>query len=93
MTTYKLLYSETSRDQIRSLHPSIKPAVKSNVQALKENPYLGKALARDLSGYYSLRFKRYRVIYDIDHEHHAVRIHYAGHRKDIYQLFREMLEK
>ena len=90
---YKLLYSQTSRDQIRSLHPQIKSLVKSHVQELKENPYVGKGLERELSGYNSLCLKRYRVIYKIDHQHHIVRIHYVGHRKDVYELFREMMEK
>lgn len=88
---YRLLYSQTSRDQIRSLHPQIKPIVKSHILQLKKNPYLGKALERELSGYYSLRTRRFRVIYKIDHQKHMVQIHYAGHRKDIYELFKEFL--
>jgi mRNA interferase RelE/StbE len=93
MMAYRLLYSQTSRKLIKSLHPEIKSLVKFHVQQLKENPHRGKALERELSGYYSLRMKRFRVIYEIDHFHHAVHIHYAGHRKNIYELFREILEK
>ncbi len=93
MMVYRLLYSQTSRDQVRSLHPQIKSLVKSHVQQLKANPYVGKGLERELSGYYSLVVKRFRIIYEIDHRHHIVRIHYVGHRKDIYELFREMIEK
>ena len=90
---YRLLYSETSRDQIRSLHPQIKPIVKSRMQILKENPYVGKVLERELSGYYSLKMRRFRVIYEIDHQNHIVQIHYVGHRKDIYEVFKNFLEK
>lgn len=90
---YRLLYSETSRDQIRSLHPQIKPIVKSRMQILKENPYVGKVLERELSGYYSLKTRRFRVIYEIDHQNHIVHIHYVGHRKDIYEVFKNFLEK
>lgn len=43
---YKVVYSETSRDQIRSLHPSIKPLVKSRIKELKDDPYVGKPLQR-----------------------------------------------
>ncbi|MCF8130933.1 MAG: type II toxin-antitoxin system RelE/ParE family toxin [Deltaproteobacteria bacterium] len=93
MTVYTLLYSRTSRDQIKSLHPQIKPCIKSHIEQLKENPYLGKGLERELSGYYSLRMKRFRVIYNIDHQHHVVYIHYVGHRKNIYELFRDVLER
>ncbi len=90
---YELLYSRTSRDQIKSLHPQIKSLVKSHVIQLRRDPYKGKALERELSGYYSLRMKRFRVIYDIDHQNHRVHIHYAGHRKNIYELFKDVLEK
>ena len=90
---YRIIYSETSRDQIRSLHLQIKPIVKSHLQNLKENPYLGKALERELSGYYSLSMKKFRVIYKIDHQNHLMQIHYVGHRKYIYEVFREYLDK
>ena len=90
---YRLLYSQTSRKQIRSLHPQIKPIVKSHNQKLKENPHLGKALEKELSGYYSVRMKRFRVIYKINHRSHTDQIHCVGHRKDIYELFKELLAK
>ena len=88
---YRLLYSETSREQIKSLHPQIKPTVKSHVKILKDNPYVGKVLERELSGYYSLKMKKFRVIYEIDHQNHIVQIHYVGHRKDIYEVFKNFL--
>jgi mRNA interferase RelE/StbE len=91
--TYKLLYSRTSREQIRSLHPQIKSLVKSYVLQLKENPYEGKALERELSGFYSLRLKRFRVIYRIDHQNRTVRIYHVGHRKNIYELFSEIVAR
>lgn len=90
---YRIIYSETSRDQIRSLQPQIKPIVKSHIQNLKENPYLGKALERELSGYYSLSMRRFRVIYKLDDQNHLIQIHYVGHRKYIYEVFKEFLDK
>lgn len=88
---YRVIYSRASRDQIRSLHPQIKPIINAGIQKLKENPLQGKALEKELSGYYSLRSKRFRVIYSIDHQSHIVQVHYVGHRKDIYKLFKEIL--
>jgi mRNA interferase RelE/StbE len=90
---YSLLYSETSRDQVRSIHPLIKPFIRERIEVLRENPYLGKNLQRELSGYYSLRVKRYRVIYKIKESDYKIEIHFVGHRKDIYELFREKVEK
>ena len=88
---YRLLYSETSHEQIRSLHPQIKSSIKAHIQKLRDNPYSGKPLEKQLSGYHSLRTKRFRAIYKIDHDKKIVQIHYVGHRKDVYELLRELL--
>jgi len=90
---YRVLYSQTSRDQVRSLHPRVKPVVKGYIERLKENPFLGKPLEKELSGYYSLRSKRFRIIYTIDDNNHMIQVHYVGHRKDVYELFRELLSR
>ena len=90
---YRILYSETSRKQIRKLHPQIKPVVKSSIEKLQESPFSGKFLEKELSGYLSIRMKRFRIIYKIDANEHKVEIHYVGHRKDIYELFRDSLSK
>jgi len=89
----QLLYSETSRKQIRKLHPQIKPVVKSKIEKLQENPFSGKWLEKELSGYLSMQAKRFRVIYKIRDNDQTVEIHYVGHRKDIYELFREAIAK
>jgi mRNA-degrading endonuclease RelE of RelBE toxin-antitoxin system len=88
---YSILYSETSRNQIRRLHPQIKSVVKLSIERLQENPFTGKCLEKELSGYLSIRMKRFRVIYKINEQEHKIEIHYAGSRKDIYELFRETL--
>jgi mRNA-degrading endonuclease RelE of RelBE toxin-antitoxin system len=91
--SYQLLYSETSRKQIRKLHPQIKPVVKSKLEKLQENPFSGKWLEKELSGYLSIQAKRFRVIYKIRDNDQAVEIHYIGHRKDIYELFKAAIAK
>ena len=93
MMSYRLLYSETSRKQIRELHPQIKPVVKSKIEKLRENPFSGKWLEKELSGYLSMQAKRFRVIYKISDNNQTVEIHYVGHRKDIYELFKEAISK
>ena len=68
MRLYHLRYSETSSKQIKSLHPGLKPLIKKHIEELKETPLLGKPLERELSGYYSLRTKKFRIIYNVDHK-------------------------
>lgn len=89
MMHYRLVYSETARDLIRKLHPDLKLIVRARLKKIANNPYLGKPLVKELSGYFSLKTKRYRIIYKIQEENQIVQIHYLGHRKNIYQLFKE----
>ena len=89
MTPYRLLYSATSKNLIRKLHPELKSIIRGRLKKLPDNPYVGKPLERELSGYFTLRVNRYRIIYKIDEEEQIIENHYIGHRKDIYQLFRE----
>jgi len=86
---YPLIYSEISRNQIRKLHLELKAVMRARIKHLVKKPYLGKPLERELSGYYSLRANRFRVIYMVKDTDQIVEIHYVGHRKDIYQLVRE----
>jgi mRNA-degrading endonuclease RelE of RelBE toxin-antitoxin system len=90
---YRLLYSQTSRQQIKALHPQSRSVVKAQIDNLRDNPGLGKALERELSGNYSLKTRRLRIIYQIDHDAHIVQIHYVGHRRDVYALFKDLLTK
>ena len=91
--SYQLLYSETSRKQIRKLHPKIKPIVKSKIEELQENPFTGNWLEKELSGYLSIQAKRFRVIYKIRDNDQTVEIHHVGHLRDIYELFKEAMAK
>lgn len=86
---YRLLYSETSRRQIKKLHPRLKSVIKSKIEQIQDDPYVGRVLERELSGYLSFRTKRYRIIYRILEDQRVIHIDYVGHRKDIYELFGE----
>jgi mRNA interferase RelE/StbE len=89
MIEYRLLYSETSRKQVIELHPEIKTIIRSRLNKLQREPYCGKKLERELSGFRSLRARRFRIIYKIKEISKIIEIHYVGHRKDIYDLFSE----
>ncbi|MDX9819461.1 MAG: type II toxin-antitoxin system RelE/ParE family toxin [Desulfococcus multivorans] len=89
MSGYRLVYSETCRSQIMKLHPAIKPVVRECLDRLCEDPFAGKMLERELSGYCSLHAKRFRIIYRLNEDEMSIEIHYVGHRKDIYELFTE----
>jgi mRNA-degrading endonuclease RelE of RelBE toxin-antitoxin system len=51
----------------------------------------GKWPEKELSGYLSLQAKRFRIIYKVRNNAQTVEIHCVGHRKNIYELFREAI--
>ena len=89
---YQLLYSKTSRDQIKKLHPDIKSIIRDRLKTIAKKPYIGKRLERDLSGYFSFRATRFRIIYKVREENQIIEIHYVGHRRDIYDLLKEKFD-
>ena len=93
MAGYRLLFSATSRNQIMKLHPEIKATIRSKLDKLRQEPFIGKKLERELSGYLSPRARRYRIIYKLNEDESIIEIHYVGHRKDIYELFSEQTGK
>ncbi|MCG8685264.1 MAG: type II toxin-antitoxin system RelE/ParE family toxin [Desulfobacterales bacterium] len=60
---------------------------------MAENPYLGKELQRDLTGYLTYRFRRYRVIYTIDDDLKTVTVHLVRPRRNVYELLSELIEE
>jgi len=90
---FKLIYSETSLNQIKKLQPHLKPTVKAKIEHINANPYSGKLLEKELSGYLSSRAKRYRIIYKVEEDTKTIEIHYVGHRKDIYETFGDQLRQ
>lgn len=90
---YRLLYSESARNQIKYLHPELKAIIRKRLKELAKNPYLGKHLERELANYFSLRARRFRIIYMVKESTKTIEVHYVGHRKDIYELFQRQFIK
>lgn len=76
-------YSQEAKDTIRRLPPEIKRDVKQTLESLRDNPYLGKCLQRELISFISCAFKRYRIIYKVDEVKKQIGIHVVGHRSKV----------
>ena len=55
------------------------------IETLRQNPYLGKKLAGDLSDLLSLRVGDYRILYCIIKERILIQIIKIAHRRDVYR--------
>lgn len=56
------------------------------VGALVDNPErVGHPLQRELAGLWSARRGPYRIVYEIDEQHHTVNVIRIDHRADVYR--------
>lgn len=89
---YTVKLTRTVAESIISLHPDIKKQIKIAVKELSVAPYTGKELQEELSGFLSYRFKRYRIIYQVNDQDKVLTIFMLGHRRDVYELFSEIIK-
>jgi len=78
---------------IGKLHPEAKRMIRSAIRSLIENPFQGRELQLDLAGFRSYRVRSYRIIFCLNDEKGILEVYYAGHRRDVYESFRELLMK
>ncbi|MBI4411291.1 MAG: type II toxin-antitoxin system RelE/ParE family toxin [Deltaproteobacteria bacterium] len=73
--------------------PEIKQGIRLLLDELQKNPHSGKPLQRELTGFYSLRYKRHRIIYKPISDRKEIRIYSIGPRKEIYAEFTKLPAK
>ena len=78
---------------LSKLHPESKKLIKSALQELRQAPYSGHDLQEELSGFKSYRSKRYRILDRVNEEEQVIEVYYIGHRKDIYEQFKRLLNQ
>ncbi|MBI3540970.1 MAG: type II toxin-antitoxin system RelE/ParE family toxin [Deltaproteobacteria bacterium] len=88
----KLVYAQEAKTRIRALSPDIKKGIKESLEKLAKDPYLGKPLQRELIGFWTLAFKRYRIIYKLDSSKIHLNIYTIGRRENIYEDFTQKVK-
>ena len=82
---YRIIISPTASKELKNISKIYRKASAETLIELKENPYIGKALTRRLTGKYSYRIGVYRIIYKINKKDKIIYILTAGHRGKIYK--------
>lgn len=82
---FRLVISPQAQKQLKAIKQSHNLAVKLALIDIKENPNLGKSLARELAGKFSYRVGIYRIIYKVNENDKVIYILTAGHRSNIYK--------
>jgi len=93
MKGLRVKFTPEASDLVKKLHPESRRQIKSALKELCQKPDSGGDLQEELSGFKSYKSKRYRVIYKINEEENAIEIYYVGHRRDVYEQFRNLLNK
>jgi len=90
---YRRRFTPESSRIIAQLAPEVKRLIRSSIDELTSEPSKGDELQMELSGFRSLKSKRYRIIYKVNDADSSIDIYYVGPRKDVYNNFRKLLEK
>ena len=93
MKEYQIKFTPESARVLSKFHPENKKQVKASLKVLRQNPNMGSDLQEELSGFKSYKLKRYRILYKIDEEQNCIRIYHIGHRSDVYEQFKILLNK
>lgn len=59
-------------------------AIQNALQEIKENPFIGKPLVRELIGRFTYKVGVYRIIYTVNKKDKVIQVITAGHRATIY---------
>jgi len=99
---YKVEFIPEAENDLANLDKSLKKEAGKKIDALSENPFLGKPLGNklgiDLTGFYKIYFhkKKYRIVYRIVRDYvEVVEIFGLGKRdkEEIYKLVAKRLKK
>ena len=93
MISLKIRFTPEAAVLFSKLHPENKKLIKFALNELRQSPHLGHDLQEELSGFKSYRMKRYRILYKLNDEEDVIEVYYIGHRKDIYEEFRRLLNQ
>lgn len=82
---YRASISPRAKRHLKEITKEIhREAVASAIEEIKENPYIGKPLTRELTGKFSYRIGGYRIVYKIKEKDNLIEILTAGHRSSVY---------
>lgn len=90
---WTVLYAASAAKAIRKLDPGVQGRVKAALAALAEDPFRGKPLQLTLTGLRSWRTGDYRIIYRIALERIEVAVVAVGHRRQIYDRLRQLVQE
>lgn len=81
---YRIKLTARAKKELKKLKKLHLEVIDEILLEIKENPFVGKALTRELTGKFSYRVSTYRIIYLINQKDFIVQVLTIGHRSKIY---------
>ena len=82
---YRLHVSAKAKKELKELSKTRQLSIIEALQDIKDNPFGGRPLSRELSGRFSYRVGVYRIVYKVNKKDKVIIIITAGHRSNVYQ--------
>lgn len=82
---YRIIVAPEAKKGLKTIAKIYRKGIVEAIEALKDDPRLGKPLTRELTGRYSYKVGVYRVIYKINDKDKVVYVINAGHRATVYE--------
>lgn len=91
MKRHTVLYTPAAAKMIRKLSPEMRELCKNAIEHIAGNPYAGKLLKSPFEEFRSFRTSAYRIVYSMKEKKITVIVVAVGHRRDIYEKLKRML--
>lgn len=75
-------------ERIRHLPPETKRLVRASLDALAQDPLLGKPLERELKGLWTYPARSFRIVYQISLQKKEIRVYSVASRKEVYEALK-----
>lgn len=86
---YRLVIPPGVEQALSHFPPHLKRKIRAALEAIREEPHLGKPLKDELQGLWSYRVTRYRIVYRIHHGRIEIQVVDVGPRNLIYEKLLE----
>ncbi len=81
---FRIKIAAKARRELKNISKLHKDSIDLILKEIKDDPYIGKPLTRELTGRYSCKISVYRIVYTINKKDKKVYIITAGHRAKVY---------
>lgn len=82
---FKIKLTARARKELKNLSKTHQLSIGQIFEELKEDPFAGKPLARELTRRFSYKVGVYRLVYKVNKDDNIIYILTIGHRSTAYQ--------